>query len=165
MQEEAFPSSQRDSLDVKAMEAWKSLNQVKESLVTLFTTQTKRPPIKRPNKELSDFSGDGYSWSVNSDPPDIDRSTPEELVNVVDAMMNAAFRNVTEEVRVNGRTISDCLADMIIGHPRHLRPSRDPVHRPYWLVRYSRAGNQRRRDRGPDFPFVGLRGGNHVVGL
>ena len=98
MREDAFPTSQRDSTDVKTREAWKNLCQVKESLVTLFMTQTKRPPIKKSNTELSEVAGDGHSRRVSSDPPDIDRLTPEELVNVVDAMMNAAFRNVTEEV-------------------------------------------------------------------
>lgn len=100
MEEEPLSSSHRDSTDVKIRDAWKNLDQVKESLIALFMTQTKRPPVKKPNKEFSDICGDGYSWSVNSDPPDIDRLTPEELVNIIDAMMNAAFRNVTEEVSI-----------------------------------------------------------------
>lgn len=143
MQEETFPSSQRDSTDVKTREAWKNLTQVKEGMITLFTTQTKRPPIRKPNTELHDTARDGCSRGVNSDPPDIDRSSPEELVNVVDSMMNAAFRNVTEEVSVADCKTIDWSTDMIIGYPRHLRPSRDPVHGSYWLVCYSRAGDQR----------------------
>lgn len=102
MREEAFPGSQRDSTDIKIREAFKNLSQVKESLVALFTAHTKRPPIKRPNTELHEITGNGHPRSVNSDPPDIDRSSPEELVNIIDAMMNAAFRNVTEEVSVVG---------------------------------------------------------------
>ena len=107
MQEETFSSSQHDSTDVNIGEAWKNFGQVKESLVTLFTSQTKRPPIKRPNAEVSEISGDGYSRGVNSDPPDIDRSTPEELVDIVDAMMSAAFRNVTDEVSIDDYTAGD----------------------------------------------------------
>jgi len=142
MQEDAFPNSQRDSTDAKIREARSNLCQAKESLVTLFTTQTKRPPIKKPNMELSEVAGDGHSRRGNSDPPDIDRLTPEELVNVVDAMMNAAFRNVTEEVSAVGCTFGDWLSDVTAGYPHHLRPSRDPVHRSYWLVRHSRASYQ-----------------------
>jgi len=98
MREEGFSGSQRDSADVKIREAWKNLSQVKESLVALFTTHTKRPPIRRPNMELHEITGNGHPRNVTSDPPDIDRSSPEELVNIIDAMMNAAFRTVTEEV-------------------------------------------------------------------
>ena len=125
--EEAFPISQRDSTDVKIREAWKNLAQVKESLANLFASQTKRPPIKKPNMELPEVPGDGYSRGATSDPPDIDRSTPEELVNIVDATMNAAFRNVTEEASAVIGMSDDWQADIIVGYPRHHRPSRDSV--------------------------------------
>jgi len=141
MREETLSGSQRDSTDVKISEAWKNLTQVKESLISLFTTHTKRPPIKRPNTELHEIIGDGYT-RASSDPPDIDRSSPEELVNIIDAMINAAFRNVTEEVSVADSNTSDWFIDMITGYPCRLRPSRDPVYRPYWLVRCSRADDQ-----------------------
>ena len=134
MREETFSGSQRDSTDVNIRGAWKNLSQVKESLVALFTTHTKRPPIKKPNVELHETAGDGHPRGLSSDSPDIDRSSPEELVNVVDAMMNAAFRNVTEEVSVADCNANDRSADMISGHPRHLRPSRDSVYGSYWLV-------------------------------
>ena len=98
MREETLSTSQRDSTDVKIREAWKNLGKVKEGLVALFTTYTKRPPIKKPNTELHEVAGDGHPRSISSDPPDIDRTSPEELVNIVDAIMNAAFRNVTDEV-------------------------------------------------------------------
>ena len=127
MREETLSGSQRDSMDIKINEAWKNLNQVKENLISQFTAHTKRPPIKKPNTELHEISGDGYT-RVNSDPPDIDRSSPEELVNIIDAMINAAFRNVTEEVSVADSNISDWFIDMIIGYPYRLRPSRDPVY-------------------------------------
>lgn len=100
MREETFSGSQRDSSDVKIKEARKILSQAKESLIALFATHTKRPPIKKPNTEFHEIAGEGHSRSLNSDPPDIDRVSPEELVNVIDAMINAAFRNVTEEVSV-----------------------------------------------------------------
>lgn len=164
MREETFPGSQRDSTDVRISEAWKNLSQTKQSLISLFTTHTKRPPIKRPSTELHEITGDGYP-RASSDPPDIDRSSPEELVSIIDAMMNAAFRNVTEEVSAADCNTSDWFIDMIIGYPRRIRPSRDPVYRSYWMVRYSRAGDQRRRGRSPDLLFVGLRSRNYVVGL
>jgi hypothetical protein len=98
MREEGFSGPQRDSTDVKIREAWKSLGRTKDSLTTLFATHTKRPPIKKPNSDFHEVAGEGYSRNVNSDPPDIDRLSPEELVNAIDAMINAAFRNVTEDV-------------------------------------------------------------------
>jgi hypothetical protein len=107
LREETVPSSPRDSTDVKVRAAWKNLSLVKECLATLFTTQTKRPPIKKPNTELHGITGDGYSRGINSDPPDIDRSSPEELVDIIDSMMNAAFRNVTEEVSASDYKTND----------------------------------------------------------
>jgi hypothetical protein len=142
MREEALSGSRRDSADIKISEAWKTLNQAKESFISLFTTHTKRPPIKRPNTEFHEITGDGYQ-RANSDPPDIDRSSPEELVNIIDAMINAAFRNVTEEVSVADCNTDDLFIDTIVGYPHRLRPSRDPVYRSYRLVRCSRADNQR----------------------
>ena len=142
MQEETFPNSQRDSTDAKIREVWKALGQVKESLVALFTAHTKRPPIRRPTTELHEAAGDGYPRGV--DPPDIDRSSPEELVNVIDAMINAAFRNVTEEVSVADYNTGNWSTDVIIGYSRRLRPSRDPVHGSYWLVHCSRVHDQHR---------------------
>ncbi|KAF9784053.1 hypothetical protein BJ322DRAFT_1109900 [Thelephora terrestris] len=97
MREEGFSGPQRDSTDVKIREAWKSLGRTKDSLTTLFATHTKRPPIKKPNSDFHEVAGEGYSRNVNSDTPDIDRLSPEELVNAIDAMINAAFRNVTED--------------------------------------------------------------------
>jgi len=119
MREETFSGSQRDSTDVRVSEAWKNLSQAKQSLVFLFTTHTKRPPIKRPSTELHEISGDSYT-RASSDPPDIDRSSPEELVNIIDAMMNAAFRNVTEEVSAADCNTSDWFNDVIIGYPCRL---------------------------------------------
>jgi len=144
MREETFSGSQRDSTDVNIREAWKNLSQVKESLVALFATHTKRPPIKRPNTELHEIAGDGYPRGLGSDPPDIDRSSPEELVNIVDAMMNAAFRNVTDEVSVADCHASDGSTDMILGYPCHLRPSRDSIYGSHWLVYRSRTADHRR---------------------
>lgn len=120
MREETFSISQRDSTDARVKEAWKSLRQAKESLIALFATHTKRPPIKKPNVEFYETTGEGYSRTANSDPPDIDRLSPEEVVNVIDAMINAAFRNVTEEVSVSHCTFTDSPTDVIIGHPCRL---------------------------------------------
>lgn len=113
-----FSSSPRDSMDVKIKEAWKALTQAKESLTALFTAHTKRPPIKKPCREFHDISGEGRS--PNSDLPDIDRLSPEELVNVIDAMINAAFRNVTEEVSIGDYNSTGRSANVITGHPCRL---------------------------------------------
>lgn len=116
MREDPFSSSPRDSVDVKIKEAWKALTQAKESLIALFTTHTKRPPIKKPRTDFHEIAGEGHSRGLNSDPPDIDRLSPEELVNVIDAMINAAFRNVTEEVRISDHNSADLSANMTTGH-------------------------------------------------
>ena len=137
MREEPFSSSPRDSMDVKIKEAWKILSQAKESLVALFATHTKRPPIKKLGSEFHEIAGEGYSRSANSDPPDIDRLSPEELVNVIDAMISAAFRNVTEEVSVNNSNSTDWSTDVVIGHPCLFRPPRTSIHRSYRLVHCS----------------------------
>lgn len=113
MREEGISSSQRDSTDVKIREAWKSLSRTKDSLTALFATHTKRPPIKKPNAEFHEVAGEGYSRNLSSDPPDIDRLSPEELVNAIDAMINAAFRSVTEDVSVSYCNDGDRLTDLL----------------------------------------------------
>lgn len=120
LREETFPSPQRDSMDVKIKEGRKALSQAKESLIALFVTHTKRPPVKKPNAEFHGVPGEAYGRSLNSDPPDIDRLTSEQLVDVIDAMINAAFRNVTEEVSASDRGFKDWSIDVVIGHPRRL---------------------------------------------
>ena len=107
MREESFSSSQRDSTDAKIRGAWKNLTQAKESLIALFTTHTKRPLIKKPNTEFHEIAGEGYSRNASSEPPDIDRLSPEELVDVIDAMINAAFKKVTEQVGASDSTTTD----------------------------------------------------------
>lgn len=146
LREESFPSSQRDSTDVKVKEAWRTFGKAKESLVTLFATHTKRPPIKKPNTDLHEISGDVYSRGAISDPPDIDRLSPEELVSSIDAMINAAFRNVTEDVSVIDCENIRWLTDVIIGYSGRIRTPRTPIHRPHWLVQRSRIYDERRRD-------------------
>ena len=120
MREEPFSSSQRDSMDAKIREAWKTLSQAKGNLIALFATHIKRPPTKKPNAEFHETAREGYSRIANSDPPDIDRLSPEEFVNVIDAMINAAFRNVTEDVSLIDFRFTNWRIDMIVGYSRCL---------------------------------------------
>ena len=117
MREEGPPSSQRDSTDVKIRGAWEDLGRAKENLIALFATHIKRPPIKRPIGGPYEVTGERFERGISTDPPDIDRLSPEELVNAIDGMINAAFRNVTEEVRVRDHSTSDLSANIITGHP------------------------------------------------
>ncbi|KAH8994411.1 hypothetical protein EDB92DRAFT_274843 [Lactarius akahatsu] len=92
----AIPESQHRD-DSEVVESWKSLKSRILGLSTLFTSQTLRPNIsKTPVPETQHRTTP--SGSLNFvDLPDIDRTTPEELVNRINAMATAAFRNVTEE--------------------------------------------------------------------
>lgn len=90
----AIPESQHCD-DSEVVESWKNLKIRILGLSTLFTSQTLRPNI---SKTLAPEHRTTPSGSLNFvDLPDIDRMTPEELVNHINAMATAAFRNVTEE--------------------------------------------------------------------
>lgn len=91
-----MPDSQHQG-DEEVIESWASLKGRIHTLSTLFTSQTLRPSIPKPPTQ-------NHSRPIQSgvltlaDLPDLDRMTPEGLVNDLNSMVAAASRNVTEEV-------------------------------------------------------------------
>lgn len=90
-----MPESQYKG-DAEVTESWAGLKSRISNLTTLFTSQTLRPsiPATPPQDKRKTSSG----ILVFADLPDLDRMTPEHLVNVLNAMASAAFRNITEDV-------------------------------------------------------------------
>ncbi|KAH9922575.1 hypothetical protein B0H21DRAFT_826955 [Amylocystis lapponica] len=70
------------------------LDQIRHNLHRSFLCKSMRPYVQ-PVSESS--PGTLGSRSFGSEPPDIDQIDAEELVNNLDAMASAAFRNVTQE--------------------------------------------------------------------
>jgi hypothetical protein len=90
-----MPESQHKG-DAEVTESWAGLKSRISSLTTLFTSQTLRPSIPAtPPQKKKTSSG----VLVFADMPDLDRMSPEDLVNDLNAMASAAFRNITEDVR------------------------------------------------------------------
>ena len=92
------PPSLKD--DPAVSDIYTNLSETLATLNSLFTSQTMRPYIHPL------FSQDGTSSTVEShnfgrEAPDLDTIQPEELVDNLDAMAAAAFRNVTEEVYIH----------------------------------------------------------------
>ncbi|TFY81474.1 hypothetical protein EWM64_g2531, partial [Hericium alpestre] len=82
--------------DSSVVQAWTGLKQTLQNARTAFAAHTMRPPI------LSLASSEPLAsvletHTFTSEAPDLDKVTPEELVDNLDAMACAAFRNVTEE--------------------------------------------------------------------
>ncbi|TFY52307.1 hypothetical protein EVG20_g10606 [Dentipellis fragilis] len=82
--------------DPGVVKAWNNLAQSREAVLVLFTAHTMRPPIQslsvsEPLPSVSETP------SFTGEPPDLDKISPEDLVDNFDAMACAAFRNVTEE--------------------------------------------------------------------
>jgi hypothetical protein len=77
-------------------DAWNSLDQTKKALAEFFVAQTQRP-LSKSNPTLDLLSCvDNHNFGIN--PPEIDLVDAEHLVNNIDAMVAAAFRNITDEV-------------------------------------------------------------------
>ncbi|KAL6305095.1 hypothetical protein BKA93DRAFT_731484 [Sparassis latifolia] len=72
------------------------LDQIRKNVQLSFTSQTMRPLASILPISESSMNGLGIR-SFSSEPPEIDQIDPEELVNNLDAMVSAAFRNVSEE--------------------------------------------------------------------
>ena len=82
----------------EAGQALKALEVTRKTLLTSFRSQTMRPiPRSTATQEATDENSVINSYS--SELPDVDRLDPEELVNNLNAMASATFRNVTQEVR------------------------------------------------------------------
>jgi hypothetical protein len=78
-------------------QTWTACEQSKKSLMSSFISQTTRP-TSRDVSALKVHIGNVKSRNLSTDPPDIDRIEPEQLVETLDAMAAAAFSNVSEEV-------------------------------------------------------------------
>ena len=92
----ATPESQHGD-DTEVIKSWTSLKNRLNSLSATFTSQTLRPSIpKSPTVEHRTTSSGVF---IFVDLPDLERTAPEELVNELNNMAAAAFRNITEEVR------------------------------------------------------------------
>jgi hypothetical protein len=90
-----MPDSQHKG-DAEVTESWAGLKSRIGSLTTLFTSQTLRPSILATPAQDKKKASSGVP--VLADLLDIDMMMPEDLVNVLNAMASAAFRNITEDV-------------------------------------------------------------------
>jgi hypothetical protein len=91
----AMPESQHRG-DADVIESWAGLKGRISNLSTLFTSQTLRPSISKTPAQDQKTTSSGVL--IFSDLPDLDRMTPRELVDDLNAMASAAFRNITEDV-------------------------------------------------------------------
>ena len=91
----AMPESQHRG-DPEVIESWTGLKGRINNLSTLFPSQTLRPSIPKTPVQHQKTTSSGVLVFV--DVPELDRMTPEGLVNELNAMASAAFRNVTEDV-------------------------------------------------------------------
>lgn len=94
--------SQRDAPPTTSQEEdvtllWTELENDRASLLQSFTAQTKRPQTRHVPVRGSVSGTAAHDFGVR--PPVVDETTPEDLVNNLDAMAAAAFRNVIQEVR------------------------------------------------------------------
>ena len=82
----------------EAAQALRQLELSRKSLLATFRSQTMRPLPRSP--PAPDAVNDGMvAASYSSELPDVDQLDPEELVNTLNLMASATFRNVTQEVR------------------------------------------------------------------
>ena len=75
-----------------------TINENRKAVFQSFTLQTLRPVV-RTVSGVELFSETTAASSFGTEVPDIEQVKPEDLVNNIDAMAAAAFRNVTHEVR------------------------------------------------------------------
>lgn len=73
------------------------LDDMRKVLLATFTAQTLRP-LARTTLVTDHKRSRSIVHAYGAEPPDIDKVTAEELVNNLDAMAGAAFRNVVQEV-------------------------------------------------------------------
>jgi hypothetical protein len=89
------PESQHKD-DAEVTESWAGLKSRISNVAALFTSQTLRPSI--PATPARDRKKASSGVLVLADLLDLDSVTPEDLVNDLNAMASAAFRNITEDV-------------------------------------------------------------------
>jgi GTPase-activating protein BEM2 len=91
--------SYTESQELQLREAWNSLDQMRKTVAALFTAHTLRPPSK--SNSTSDLLSGTEIRAFGINPPDLDTISAEDFANNIDAMAAAAFRNVTDEVRLH----------------------------------------------------------------
>lgn len=84
--------------DAHVQRGFATINENRKAVLASFTLQTMRPISRNSMGSELYASESSTSPSFGSEPPDIDKTKPEELVNNIDAMAAATFRNVTQEV-------------------------------------------------------------------
>ena len=120
-----------------AGQSLRQLDQSRKSLLATFRSQTMRPSPR--SLPAPDAANDGMaSASYSSELPDIDQLDPEELVNNLNLMASATFRNVTQEVRaqtfshLSRQQLTDPFS--LSGSLRDRGPFRTPISRPHRVV-------------------------------
>jgi hypothetical protein len=91
----AMPESQYKG-EAEVIESWAGLKGRINNFSTLFTSQTLRPSI--PKTSAQDHRATSSGVLIFADLPEFDRMTPDQLVNDLNAMASAAYRNITEDV-------------------------------------------------------------------
>lgn len=86
---------------------WKDLQTYRTSLFQTFNSQTLRPQTRHVPVRGSLSATAAHNFGLR--PPRIDELTPEDLVNNLDAMAAAAFRNVVQEVSSSYFSCSDII--------------------------------------------------------
>lgn len=86
------------AVDSSESQALKVLDDTRKTLHMTFLSQTMRPSPRATSPPESNLSGPGLR-SYGSELPVIDEVDAEELVNNLNSMASAAFRNVNQEVR------------------------------------------------------------------
>lgn len=83
--------------DPQVQRGFATINENRKAVFQSFTLQTMRPVV-RTISGMELFAEPVAASSFGPGIPDIDQVKPEDLVNTIDAMAAAAFRNITQEV-------------------------------------------------------------------
>lgn len=95
----------------EAGQALRALEVTRKTLLMSFRSQTMRPiPRSAPAPEPATDALSAGNYAIEL--PDIDQFDPEELVNSLNSMASATFRNMTQEVRSTLLQITVLWADI-----------------------------------------------------
>ncbi|KAI0319572.1 hypothetical protein OF83DRAFT_1170122 [Amylostereum chailletii] len=93
-EDHSMPAS-LDKDEEKAVESWAVFKLRLKAAQSLFNSQTRRPSAR--SGTVMDVLGVSSQSNRSAEPLDFSKTTPEELVESLDAMAAAAMRNVSEE--------------------------------------------------------------------
>lgn len=79
-------------------EAWKDLEDNRVNLLQVFSTQAQRPIMKSVPVRSSLTAAAAHNFGT--EPPQVQGTMPEELVDNLDALASAAFRGLVQDVRL-----------------------------------------------------------------